>query len=81
MKLYDENGNQLSDGTKLMISIKKPNQELPQEIGTFKYYADYAELDLADQSNIKYEANTRFEMKMRDSFLKIPNLWSLHVLQ
>lgn len=63
MKLYDENGNQLPDGTKLMISIKKPNQELPQEIGTFKYYADYAELDLAEQSNIKYEANTRFEMK------------------
>jgi len=63
MKLYDSNGNQLPDGTKLMISIKKPNQELPQEIGTYKFYADYAELDMADQSNVKYEANTRFEMK------------------
>ena len=63
MKLYDENGNQMPDGTKLMISIKKPNQELPQEIGTYKFYADYSELDMADQSNVKYEANTRFEMK------------------
>ena len=63
MKLYDENGNQMPDGTKLMISIKKPNQELTQEIGTYKFYADYSELDMADQSNVKYEANTRFEMK------------------
>ena len=63
MKLYNENGKQMPDGTKLMISIKKPNQELPQEIGTYKFYADYSELDMADQSNVKYEANTRFEMK------------------
>jgi hypothetical protein len=67
-KLYNTAGEQISDGAKLMISIRKPNQELPQEIGTYKFYADYAELDLSEQSNTKYEANTRFEMKNEGIF-------------
>lgn len=62
-KLYNTSGVQISDGAKMMIAIKKPNQELAQEIGTYKFYADYADLDLTEQSNTKYEANTRFEMK------------------
>jgi len=62
LKLYDDDGSQIADNCKIMISIKKPTQELPQEIGTFKQYFQYSDLSINDQNNIKYDSSTRFEM-------------------
>ena len=68
LKLYNTSGDQISDGAKILISIKKPTQELPQEIGNYKQYYEYSALSMNDQSNIKYDSSTRFEMKNSGSY-------------
>ena len=68
LKLYNTSGDQISDGAKILLSIKKPTQELPQEIGNYKQYYEYSSLSMNDQSNIKYDSSTRFEMKNPGSY-------------
>jgi hypothetical protein len=67
-KLRNSSGDQISDNCKLLISIQKVTQELPQEIGVYKEYFGYSDLDLADQSNSKFDSAVRFEMKKEGLF-------------
>lgn len=62
MKLYDTNGNELPGNTKLMISIRKPTQQLTQEIGNYKFYNEYQNLEWHQQLSGEYDNAVRFEM-------------------
>ena len=68
MKLKDSSGNELPAQTELMISIQKPAQRLPQEIGTVKLYATYRALDLAQQLDSDNDVSVRFNLKNAGSF-------------
>ncbi len=63
MKLKDTSGAELPANVKLMFSVKKPQQQLWQEVGTVKYYADYKDLVLSEQLNAENDVATRFNLK------------------
>ena len=69
MKLYDKSsGNQISPSVKLGLSIRKPGQELFQEIFTTKQYSTYYNLSESEQLNKDYDASVRFNLKQAGSF-------------
>ncbi len=63
MKLKDTSGAELPANVKLMISVKKPNQYLFQEVATAKYYAPYRDLTLSEQLNSENDSAVRFNLK------------------
>ena len=67
-KLYNSSGDQISDNCKLLISVQKVTQELSQEVGVYKEYFSYSDLDIADQNNSKFDSAVRFEMKKEGLF-------------
>jgi len=69
MKLYDKaTGEEISPNVKLGLSIRKPGQELFQEIFTTKQYSSYYALSEADQLNKDYDPSVRFNLKQAGSF-------------
>ena len=67
MKLFDSSGTELPANIKLMLSIKKPHQQLWQEVSTVKLYADYKDLTLSEQINAENDVATRFNLKQSGS--------------
>lgn len=63
MKLKDSAGNEISRNAKLIISIKKPGEQMFKEIGTFKLYSIYSDLSLSQQANKDYDVSIRFDLK------------------
>lgn len=68
MKLKDNNGDELPANTRLLISIKKPRQELFQEIATAKYYSPYRELTTTEQLNAENDAAVRFNLRSAGTY-------------
>lgn len=68
MKIYDSSDNELPSNARLMISIRKPTQELFQEIGTVKLYSTYKALDLAQQLDADNDISVRFNLKQAGTF-------------
>lgn len=62
-KLKDGAGNEIPANVKLMLSVKKPYQNLYQEIGTPKHYAPYRDLTLNEQLNAENDVAVRFNLK------------------
>jgi len=63
MKLKDYAGNEISRNTKLILTIKKPGEQMFKEVGTFKLYSIYADLTLSQQANKDYDVSVRFDLK------------------
>ena len=68
MKIYKDASTELPANARLMISIKKPGQELYQEIGTVKLYSTYKALDLSQQLDADNDISVRFNLKAAGSF-------------
>lgn len=63
LKLKDNTGTELNRNAKIMLSIKKPAQQMYQEIGAFKLYSIYTDLTLSQQANKDYDPSVRFDLK------------------
>lgn len=63
MKLKDSAGNEISRNAKLILSIKKPGEQMFKEVGTFKLYSIYSDLTLSQQANKDYDVSVRFDLK------------------
>jgi hypothetical protein len=63
LKLKDSAGNEISKNAKLIISIKKPGEQMFKEVGTFKLYSIYGDLTLSQQANKDYDGSVRFDLK------------------
>lgn len=71
MKLYDKaTGDELPANVKLGLSVRKPNQELFQEIFTPKTYSTYRNLDIAEQLNKDFDGSVRFNLYRAGTFVE-----------
>jgi len=68
MKLYDDNGTELPNNVKLGLTVRKPQQELFQEIFTPKNYSTYRALDISEQINKDFDGSVRFNLTRAGSF-------------
>lgn len=63
LKLKNSSGTELNRNAKLMLSVKKPTDQMYKEIGAFKLYSIYADLSLSQQANKDYDPAVRFDLK------------------
>ena len=68
LKLKDSGGNELNRNAKLMLSVKKPTEQMYKEISAYKLYSIYADLSLSQQANKDYDVSVRFDLKNAGTF-------------